>query len=149
MDIKVNRDGVAAVLVAGFGGCTAIYAYQHYALGVFNRMGPGMFPLILGLVLVVIGVLLFAKSLLVEGEVVHIDVREALIILASLVVFGLLIRPFGMIPAVAALVVVSMAAAPPYSLGRIAALAAFVTALVVVIFDVAMNLHIPLIRWPF
>lgn len=149
MDIKVNRDGIAAALIAGFGACTAVYAYQHYNLGVFNRMGPGMFPLILGIVLIVMGGLLFAKSLLVEGEIVTLDVREAVVILGALVLFGLMIKPFGMIPAIAALVLVSMLAAPPFSLRRMAGLATFVTVIIVLIFDLAMSLHIPLIRWPF
>lgn len=149
MDINLKRDATAAVVIAGFGACTSIYSYLHYPAGTINRMGPGMFPMILGVVLLVMGILLFAKSMMVDGQTITIDVREALVILASLTLFGLLVGPFGIIPAIAALVAVSTAAVRPFSVRRAAALAGSVTVVIVLIFDVAMRLHIPLVRWPF
>lgn len=149
MEINLKRDSTAAVVIAGFGACTSIYSYTHYPVGTISRMGAGMFPLILGTVLVAMGVMLFAKSMMVDGQTITIDVREALVILASLTLFGLLVGPFGIIPAVAALVAVSTAAVRPFSVRRTAALAGSVTVVIVLIFDVAMRLHIPLLRWPF
>lgn len=148
MEIKLKRDATAAVVIAGFGTFTTLYSYLHYPTGTVTRMGAGMFPIVLGSVLILMGILIFVKAMLVEGQYFSIDLREAAFVLSSLALFGVLVGGFGIVPAIVALVVVSSAAARPFSLVRSLMLAAVITLGIVLIFIVAMDLNISMFGWP-
>lgn len=148
MEVKLNRDAVAAVVILAFGAFTTLYSYLHYPTGTPARMGAGMFPVVLGGVLILMGILIFVKAMLVEGRYFSIDLREAIIVLGSIAAFGLLAGRAGIVPAIVALVVISSLAAPPWSLRRALLLAAAVALGIVLIFIVAMGLNISLLRWP-
>lgn len=50
-----TRDTWAGVLLALLGAGAALYAWGHYEVGSVARMGPGFFPLLTGLGLVLLG----------------------------------------------------------------------------------------------
>lgn len=56
-------DLVGGILLIGVGGAASAVAVQSYPLGSLSRMGPGMFPAIMGGVLAVLGLLLALQSL--------------------------------------------------------------------------------------
>jgi hypothetical protein len=148
MILKVNRDALAGGTLAVFGAAVAIYSYIHYPIGVVSRMGPGMFPFVLGLALVVVAVAVLLKSIGQPGERSEINVRAGSFILASLVLFALMVKPFGVVPALLALMLVSSAAVPGRRpLGAIA-FSVVVTAGIVFIFAFLMNLNLDLFGWP-
>jgi hypothetical protein len=85
-------------------GVVAVVWAQEYPLGTVLRMGPGYFPLLLGCVLVVLGAISIIQALR-AGKSIPTDLPPGLsleplvLIVLSIVSFGLLIGRFGLIPA--------------------------------------------------
>src|SRR3954453_22205924 len=67
MTIRAPKDFWAGVMFCGF-AAIGILAAKGYSLGSAGKMGPGYFPLLLGIVLAAMGVILMARSVVVEGE---------------------------------------------------------------------------------
>ena len=65
MNIKSQKDFFSGLLYAVVGGAFAIGA-TNYNIGTGARMGPGYFPLLLGVILGVIGLYIMFKALVVE-----------------------------------------------------------------------------------
>lgn len=65
MNIKSQKDFFSGLLYAVVGGAFAIGA-TNYNIGTGARMGPGYFPLLLGVLLGVIGLYIMFKALVVE-----------------------------------------------------------------------------------
>ncbi|MDP4612844.1 MAG: tripartite tricarboxylate transporter TctB family protein [Limnohabitans sp.] len=65
MNIKSQKDFFAGLLYAAVGCAFAIGA-TNYNIGTGARMGPGYFPLMLGVLLCLIGLYIMFKSLVVE-----------------------------------------------------------------------------------
>lgn len=148
MIVHVNRDAVGGALLAVIGAAVAIYSYTNYTVGTIARMGAGMFPAMLGVALIVVAVAIVLKSLMEKREAIHINVRSGATILASLALFALMIQPFGVIPALLALVLVSSFAVPGRHVVTVLVFAIAVTAAITFLFVYVMNLYLPLFRWP-
>lgn len=91
---------------------------RGYSMGTAAKMGPGYFPFLLGLVLAVLGALVLIGSLSSKGEEDHLsrwDLKTLLWILGSVVLFGLLLKPLGMVLSVFVLVLVSSMASHEFS----------------------------------
>lgn len=69
-------------------------------LGTAFRMGPGYFPLVLAAVLTLLGVVILIQSVRVTGDAIGaLAWRGMLFILPAPIVFGLLVRGAGFVPA--------------------------------------------------
>jgi putative tricarboxylic transport membrane protein len=109
MRVRNAKDLLAGCLFLAFGVAFLILA-QDYQLGSARRMGPGYFPVVLSLILIVIGLATVVRSLIVSGLPVRdFSVRALALVTASVVLFGLLVEGVGLGLAVAGLV---LAAAP-------------------------------------
>jgi hypothetical protein len=118
-----------------------------YELGTPLRMGPGFFPLILGVVLAGLGSIVIAKGMLAEeakpiGEIRWPAVAQ---ILAALLFFGLTVRGLGVVGAL--LGTSFLAALAGHRTGPLAALliAIGLTITSILIFIVALQLRLPLV----
>lgn len=143
------RDVVGGALLAVLGLAFSWYAAEHYNLSTLRRMGPGMFPAGLGLVLAFFGVLMMVPALFREGTMPVIRFWSPLFVLSGVAAFALTIRPFGLIPAILSVVVVSSFAdlkVRPVSLALLCAALCLVAWLT---FRVGLGLPIPMLRWPF
>jgi hypothetical protein len=81
-----------------------------YNMGTAAKMGPGYFPFWLGALLMVLGAIVAIKALSpnkAKDEVAAFDWKSILLVLGAVCVFGLLLRPAGLVVAIAALVVIS------------------------------------------
>jgi hypothetical protein len=89
-------------------GASAVLIGQGYALGSAGRMGPGYFPTALGAMLALLGLVAIVRSFLGSGEAIEkFAIKETVLILLSVVLFGVLLRGAGLVVAVAVLVLVS------------------------------------------
>lgn len=105
--IRSPRDLWAGAIYIAF-GAAAVLIGRDYPLGSGARMGPGYFPAMLGWLLIAIGALALARSLLREGlPIGAIAWRPLALVTGGTVLFGLLLRPAGAVPALAVLLVVS------------------------------------------
>jgi hypothetical protein len=67
MKIKSQKDFFSGVLFMGF-GIAFTWGATTYKLGQADRMGPGYFPLMLGILMTVLGILIIVKALVVKTE---------------------------------------------------------------------------------
>ena len=67
MNIKSQKDFFSGVMFCVVGGAFAFGATK-YSIGQGARMGPGYFPLLLGVILAILGAIILFKSLVVETE---------------------------------------------------------------------------------
>ncbi len=107
--IKSTQDFCTGCAFIAFGGLTVALA-RAYPLGTTARMGPGYFPTALGALLVLIGVVVFVKSLVNAdgGNVARVQVGLLLRLLLSVAAFAFLLQPLGLV--VTAVLVVMLAA---------------------------------------
>lgn len=143
-------DIISGGALAVFGIIVGLYAFTHYNIGTLQRMGPGMFPLAMGGIIALLGGALSLSALLREGTPMPaVNWRALGAILASVLSFSLLVVPFGLIPAVLALVMLAGLAETPYRSIRSLILAAVLCAIAVGIFKIGLGMNFALIAWPF
>lgn len=88
-------------------------------MGTAGRMGPAYFPVVLGALLALVGLIAVVRSMLRPGEPVgRFYVKEIVLILSAVLLFGFLVRGAGLVPAALALVVLSACASRSFHLGR-------------------------------
>lgn len=128
-------------------------AFLNYDLGTLRRMGPGFFPFWLGVILFVLGIGLAIRALrgiLDEEGMALPKIRFAVpfFIFLGMILFTVLIRPFGVIPAISSLVIVSSMADTRFRPVRALAIAAFMCGVIWFIFGFALDLPITMIGMP-
>lgn len=82
-----------------------LYISQDYTMGSSRRMGPGYFPTMLGILLTIFSVTLILRGLF--GKVAKMDdfaLKPLFLILGGSLLFGLMVRPIGMLPAIMTMV---------------------------------------------
>ena len=108
--IRSPKDFWAGLLYAGFGAAAVVIA-RDYGLGSSSRMGPGYFPTVLGGLLLLIGLASLVRSFFAAGEPIGaIAWKGLLLVTLATLLFGVLLRPAGLVLALAAVVLVSAAA---------------------------------------
>ncbi|HVR51628.1 MAG TPA: tripartite tricarboxylate transporter TctB family protein [Pseudorhodoferax sp.] len=113
IDRNLARGLFLAAIALVFGG----YAMQ-YQTGSLGRAGPGLFPLLVSGVLMVIALLIIVRSRLQAPEPLDLNVRNIGLLLLSLCVFALLSLYLNMLVAIVAMVFISGRAATTYSVPR-------------------------------
>jgi hypothetical protein len=141
--VKDQKDFWSGILFIAF-GCAGLWFGRAYAIGTLSRMGPGFFPMTMGIALIGTGGVLLARSLVFTGEPIErIAVWPQLLILAAIVAFGLLIERVGLAVSVAAVAVISGIAAQGLRWFELAALALATSALSVALFAYLLGQPIP------
>jgi len=146
--IRSQKDVAAGVIYVLFGTGFALGAL-NYRLGDAARMGPGWFPFWIGILLVVVGLFTAAAGLKTstpEDKVKRPELGTVAWILGAVVLFGVLLQPFGLVAALFCLVLVSGFASHEFTWRGALLLAVALIAFSVGVFIYGINLQIPL--WP-
>ena len=143
------RDVVAGFALTLSGLASALYAMSSYSMGTITRMGPGMMPVLLGLILAVFGLAIAIPAFFQKGEGVIFRTRALIFLSASVLCFALMIETFGMLPSVFATTVVATLAETKISLVRAVILGASMALLTWAVFIAGLRLNIPSAAWPF
>jgi len=143
------RDIVGGLILVVFGLWVAWYSAQNYDTGTFRRMGPGMFPLILGFVLAGFGAAVAAPAFFREGPKLEIRFWSPLFVILAVASFALIVRPFGLFPAIVSVTVISSFADLRFRPVTLVVLSATLCLIVWLIFRVGLGLPMALYRWPF
>jgi hypothetical protein len=134
--------GVIFMVMAGL----AIYFSSDLAIGTTRRMGPRYFPLIGAGCLLVIGAIVAIKGLSSGAEPLRAGAIRPVLILISVLLFALLLQPFGFVIAMCAMIVVASLAGDRIKLFELVllcgAMAGFSTAVFI------WGLGLPLKAWP-
>jgi Tripartite tricarboxylate transporter TctB family len=146
MRIRAQKDFWSGVMFLAF-AAVAIIAASAYAMGRGGRMGPGYFPLLLGGVLALLGIILVVRSLAIDGEPSgRLNLVPLSVIAAGVVLFGLSIERLGLIVSLLAVTIVSALASRESRPVEVALLAAALAAFSVGVFVYALRLPLPV--WP-
>src|SRR5207245_2881593 len=128
-------------------GAAFIALAQQYRLGDMHRMGPGMFPTLVGALLAVLGAAITLRSFVLDGEPVPRFYARAIgVTFLAIVLFGLALAWLGLVASIAALVLVGAYAARDVRPLENAALAAVMIVFSVALFVWVLGLPLPL--WP-
>lgn len=139
--------GGSLLLVAGL--MIAWHAMRTLEFGTISRMGPGMFPASIGLLLAGFGIAILVPAFFRSGAVEAIEWRSVLTVLASVAVFAATIRWLGLIPAIMAQIFISTLAEPKFRPRATLAMCVALPLAAYFIFSVGLDLPITLARWPF
>ncbi len=157
MKIQSQRDFVSGVLFTLFGVAFA-WGATTYTVGVGARMGPGYFPLMVGVLIAILGVAITVKSLIVktvDGEPIgRIAWRPLIFIIGANLVFGVLLvgvrsiglPAFGLIVSIYALTFIASLAGDQFRFREVFILATILAVGSYVAFEVALKLNFPI--WP-
>lgn len=157
MNIKSQKDFVSGLLFMAVGG-TFAYGATKYSIGTAARMGPGYFPLMLGIILALLGAVVAFKALVVEtpdGDKIGKWAWKPLtFIIAANLLFGIMIGglpsiglpPMGLIAGIFALTIVASLAGETFKLKEVLVLSVILSIGSYMAFVVLLNLQFPV--WP-
>ena len=133
-------------LLALTGLAVAGYAWANYDIGSLRRMGPGFFPVALGVLLAAFGALIAVTAGPRPTRAAPFAWPETIAVIAALLTFGLLLDSIGLLLTSAVTVLIASAVAPRRGLGWRLMLTLAVTALVWLVFVQGLNMSLPV--WP-
>lgn len=157
MNIKSQKDLFSGLMFTSVGVAFG-WGASTYSIGSGSSMGPGYFPLILGIVLAVLGVAITAKALVVtteDGEAIgKFAWKPLFFIIAANLVFGAAIGglpliglpPLGLIVGIYLLALVASAGGEEFKLKEVAILATVLALISYLAFIVVLKLQFPV--WP-
>ncbi len=148
MEIRNHKDFASGAFYTAV-GVGFSYTSTNYVMGTAAKMGPGYFPFWLGIVLSILGLIVVAGSMSSRAEPDRLerwDVKTLLWILGSVVLFGLLLYPLGLIISLPVLVIVSSMASHEFNFKWAVVNALVLTLLSYAAFVYGLNLQFPL--WP-
>lgn len=102
-----SQDAVSGLMFLAVAIYVSVSTLLGLDIGSLEQMGPGFFPLALGIILGVIGVLVLLNAKPNEDQQLPVNWRAVFLIGAAPIAFGLTVRTLGLVPAL--LVSVSMA----------------------------------------
>ena len=157
MLIKSQKDFFSGLMFTVVGAAFA-YGATHYSIGTGGRMGPGYFPLLLGVILAVLGAIIMFKALVVETA--HGDkigkwaLKPLFLIIAANVIFGIMIGglpaiglpPMGLIAGIFALVFVASLAGDSFRFKEVLILSVILSIGSYAAFILLLKLQFPV--WP-
>jgi hypothetical protein len=145
--IRHPKDFLAGLIFVAF-GVAAVVLGSAYPLGTAARMGPGYFPRILGLLLIVLGVALALRALRLQGgPLAYWKWRPTLVVTTSVVLFGLIVTHVGLVFSTIGLIVLSSAASTEFRAKEALISGVLLAALAVGVFVIGLKLPLPVWPW--
>lgn len=141
-------DIVAGVATSAVGLFVVIQSWE-YPMGTARDMGPGYFPTIAGIALILLGmgIILLEGRLQSDEQPEFAEARPILLIMAGIGAFAFMVEPFGLAPAAFASVFLAALADRSTSIPYAGVLALIVAVAAVLLFTYALGLTIPAVRW--
>ncbi len=148
MKIKNFKDFYTGLLFMLFGGAFT-WGATRYEMGTAARMGAGYFPFVLGGLLIILGVIVFIRSLAGGSHDRHVSrvaLKPMVMMFGSIAAFALLLRPAGMVVSTLAIILISSFASRESRFKETLISAVVLCASCLAIFVYGLNLQIPV--WP-
>ena len=147
MHIKNQKDFWAGVMFILFGGFFAGYGTE-YTFGTAARMGPGYFPTVLGILLMILGLLVMVSGLSKKNTEEKVDKfawQVLLFVLGPIVLFGAMLPYFGLILSLIMLVMTTSYASHEHTWKASILNTIFLIVLCIVVFDWGLELQFQLL----
>jgi hypothetical protein len=144
--IRSPKDFWAGVLFVSI-GIAAIAISSNYALGTAARMGPGYFPRILGILLIVLGSIIALRGVRIDGEAIPAwKWRPLLVVLGSVVLFGAIVQSVGILISTVILILTASAASHEFRWKEALVIGIGLAVVSVGVFIIGLKLVLPI--WP-
>ena len=144
--VRHPKDFYAGMLFVAT-GAAAIIIGANYPLGTAARMGPGYFPRILGILLIILGAALALRALRLQGSPVPgWRWRPIIVVLGSVVLFGMVVNSVGLAISTVGLIILSSAASSEFRPKEAVVAGIALSVLAVTVFVLALKLQLPI--WP-
>jgi hypothetical protein len=147
MYIRKTKDFKAGLLFLAFGVAAMVFSTE-YRIGTSARMGPGYFPFVLGGVLTLLGLVVSLGSL-AKGEGSRkgrsFRVKPVVLVLSSVVLFGLLLQPFGLVIATIVLIMTASMASDEFNKKESLLNTLALLAVVLIVFVYLLQFQIPVL----
>jgi putative tricarboxylic transport membrane protein len=138
--LLLNKDVLSGLLFAAF-GASFLWLARDYEMGSGRRMGPGLFPTILSVALVTVGIVTILRGWIAgTASVGKITWRGLGLVTGATVLFGLLLHPAGLLPAALCLILVSALGSSETRSREMLLLAAGLAAFAVAVFVYGLGL---------
>lgn len=148
--LRFKRDyygGALMVLI----GLIAMNDGRHYAIGTLHQMGPGYFPVVLGTILALLGLLIAGTASIGTDEEVaalpHNEWRGWACIIGGPVIFIILGEIAGMAPAIFGCVFVAAIGDRQTTIREALFLALGMAVFGVLLFSYVLSIPMPVLRW--
>ena len=140
-----SKDVLAGLMFVVIGLGFTVVA-MTYGIGSANQMGPGSFPLVLGLSLTGLGAFIGARGLAdgEEGPIGTVPWRAVALVVGAVIVFGLTVRSLGLAPSTFLAAFMSALASRRTTLPTAVLIAVGLTVVSVLVFVFALSLRLPL-----
>ena len=148
MNKRDLTDVIGGLFLAALGIFFVIYA-QRYDTGTLNRMGPAYFPIVLGAVMALLGVLIAVPAWFRAGTAPEVNWKVLFIVIGSVVIFGATLQTLGLILSVIIAIVVSSVADNDMTWRARAILAVAVAPIIYLIFILGLGMTIPIWPWSY
>jgi len=142
-------DILGGLIILAVGVFVVVNVWLTMPIGTLRRMGPGLFPLSLGVLLAVFGLVLVIPALFRKGVVPEVRFWTPLFVFLGIAAFAISLRPLGLIPAIVLLTVISSLAELRVHPVGLTLMCAGLSLFCWLLFGVAMGMNIPMARWPF
>jgi hypothetical protein len=141
------KDLLAGLIFIGFGLAFG-YASLTYDVGTALRMGPGYFPLVLAGIVALLGIIIVVQAFMAgsdETPLERVPWLGVILILGSLIFFGVTVRGLGLAPSLFVTTFMSAFASQKTGLFGALAIAAVIVTICMLIFIVALGLPLRMV----
>lgn len=155
MKLNINRKEIWSAGLLVFIGMATVIGSTNYQIGTLARMGPGYFPLLLGAILMILGLLIFFTPGSITDEEQEISFKEMLVtrvktwvlIIVSVLAFIVLGKYGGLLIATFAMTFLAAMADKSNTLKTSLIVGVVLTAVTVLVFHYGLQMQFPLFTW--
>ena len=144
--VSTHADTLGGLFLLAF-GLLVVWKGSQYPLGTLNHLGPGAFPLGVGVVLCGFALGVIFSSSDRADEPPRVSFRAFFFVLLGMLAWALLAPRFGLVPATIALVMISTFAQRPFHLRTAALVALVLSAGGVLVFLQGLRIPLAAIDW--
>jgi putative tricarboxylic transport membrane protein len=145
MSLRNPKDFWTGIIYVAF-GAAAIFIARDYGMGTALKMGPAYFPVVLSVLLILIGIISLVRSFIKPGTPIgRYAFKGLLLVTASTVLFGLIVRGAGLVIALPLLVIISSYASKEFNWKYSLASAVGLTVFCILIFLKGLGVPLPIL----
>lgn len=136
------------LFAATLGGCGLfiIWKGSEYSFGSLANIGPGFFPVTIGIGITLVSVVIFLIDRRTDDTQIELQGRPIILVVISVLLFALMIERFGLLPSAIVMTAVAAYADQSMSVRTSIVVVLFVTCVAVGLFHFGFNIPAPLFR---
>lgn len=142
------RDILGGLIMIGM-GLFAYFHAQRYEFGELQRMGPGYFPVALGVLLAILGLFIMIPAFFRPGTSIKVEWKSLIWVTVGIIAFSLLLDKLGLVLTSALMIIVTSMPAVGMGWKERIILAAVVALITYLIFSYGLGMVIPVWPWSY